>query len=106
VFTWTSVLSLLGPSSISIMLVIMGLLSRKLGRVTSAAPHYIGFFIAAVLVGIGAVARFVALIAGTGAPSDDNILWLTLHSGIPTIGVTLGAIVAWRYWSWLLAERD
>jgi hypothetical protein len=106
VFTWTSLLSLFGPISISIMLVTMGLLSRRLGRVTSAAPHYIGFFIAAVLVGIGVATRFIALIAGSGAPSNDNIIWLTLHSGIPTIGVTLGAIVAWRYWSWLLAERD
>ena len=28
-----------------------------------------------------------------------------LYVGLPSVAITIGLIVAWRYWSWLLAER-
>jgi hypothetical protein len=32
--------------------------------------------------------------------------WVLLYNGLPALAVTLGLFVAWRYWSWLLAERN
>lgn len=105
---WTGILSMIGLVSISAALVVLGLLSRRLGQVTHASPRYIGFFIAAALVGAGALARLLHLQVHihTLTTLHHNIIWVLLYNGLPACGVTLGVIVAWRYWSWLLAERD
>jgi hypothetical protein len=49
------------------MLVILGLLSRRLGRVTRTAPFYRGLYVAAALMSISALARLVNLGRGTVA---------------------------------------
>ena len=49
-----------------------------------------------------------------GNPSDvARVIGLIGHCtrglnylGLPAIAVTMGVISAWRYWSWLLAERN
>jgi hypothetical protein len=104
---WSAWLELLGPVSITVALIVIGLLSKRLGNATRAAPHYVGFFVAALLVGISVIARIVNLglnLADTEALQEPG--WVFLYNGLPALGVTLGVIVAWRYWSWLLAERD
>ena len=103
-----SVFGLLGTFGILIMLVVMGLLSRRLGKATRARPYYLMFFAAAVITGISLIAHLVNLVIGAtaegGPPSDPG--WVLLINGLPALAVTLGLYSAWRYWSWLLAERD
>lgn len=85
-------------------LVVIGLLSRRLGEATRAAPYHIGFYVAAGLVLVSVLARLFNLLF-VPATVDDP-LWIALYSGLPALAVTIGVFVAWRYWSWLLAERD
>jgi ABC-type Fe3+-siderophore transport system permease subunit len=101
-------LALLGMISAGVALAVMGALSQRLGRVTHASPYYVGLYISAGLVLAGVVYR-IGVVSGQLAVSDDlhqNIGWILLYHGMPALGLTLGVIIAWRYWSWLLAERD
>ena len=102
---FTALLSLLGPLSILTVLIVMGLLSKRLGEQTKAKPYYLGFFAAAILVGLSIAAQFLDLLMHF-RHADQDVLWIILDNGLPAIAVTIGVIFAWRYWSWLLAERD
>jgi hypothetical protein len=99
---------LFGVLGIGLVLCLLGLLSRRLGSATRAAPHYVLFFIAAALLFISAAARLInvvyRLIAIDQVPT--SFAWVLLYAGLPALGITLGVIGAWHYWSWLLAERD
>jgi hypothetical protein len=97
-------LSWLNPAAIAGALLWLALLSRRLGKVTHAPPHYIGLFVAAALVGASAVLRIVNLWLGVDV--DGWWGWALLYNGLPALGVTVGLVFAWRYWSWLFAERD
>src|ERR1044071_8244132 len=98
---WTRLLSLIGPLSIFVVMIVMAVLSKRLGSVTHAAPYYIGFYIAALLVGISIVFRVVN---GDGGTTD--FVAVLIYTALPALSVTLGVIIAWRYWSWLFAERS
>lgn len=104
----TGFLALIGPISIGTALWVLAHLSRRLGEVTHARPYYRLLYGAALLVWISIPLRLLYLLGGV-ALSDNlnqNILWIVLYIGLPALGLTLGLIVAWRYWSWMLAERD
>ncbi len=101
----TALLGLLGPLSVGIALVVMGALSRRLGAQTHAKPYFLGFYAAAALMILSVAAQFLYLLLALPHQPDD-LLWLLLTEGLPAIAVTIGVIFAWRYWSWLLAERD
>jgi hypothetical protein len=100
---FTALLALLEPLSIGITLIVLGLLSRRLGAQTQAKPYYLGFYAAAVLIGVSTVAQLLDALLGV---SDDGALWVILADVFPAAAVTIGVVFAWRYWSWLLAERD
>jgi hypothetical protein len=95
---------MLGPISIMMMMVTLGMLSRKLGRVTHAKPLYWGFFGAALVVALGTIVRLFCII--NTIPQDQHAQWGIVYNGLFAIGVTIGLGGAWRYWSWLLAERN
>ncbi len=101
-------LGALGMASVSMALIVLAELSRKLGHVTRAAPYYRGFYVAAALVAVGALARLAHVNSSLAflANLHHNKVWVLLYNGAPATGVTLGVFLAWRYWSWLLAERD
>jgi hypothetical protein len=101
---WTDWMGILGPLSVSILLFILGRLSRKLGSVTQAKPYHMGFHVSALLVAISALIR-VARLTGW-FPLSEAETWGLLYNGLFALGVTLGVVFAWRYWSWLLAERN
>ncbi|MBI5670035.1 MAG: hypothetical protein HZC41_18730 [Chloroflexi bacterium] len=102
---WTGVLGLLGPLSIVVALVVLALLSRRLGSVTRMPRYYLGLFLSAGLMLVSIVARLVSLgrPATTGLHHDPLVVFL--YVGLPAIALTIAIVVAWRYWSWLLAER-
>ncbi len=94
----------LGHLALVLALAWLAILSQRLGRVTHAAPHYIGLWAAAIILGIGVTLRVIAHFAFAG--SADSTGWQLAHKAIPAVGLTVGVVFAWRYWSWLLAERD
>jgi len=97
-----AILNIIGVMGIMVLLGVLGFLSRRMGKATQAAPHYIGFFLAMTLVGVGLVARII----NPDADLTQNGLAVMVYNGLPAIGLTIGAIIAWHYWSWLLAERQ
>lgn len=105
---WAGLFGLFGMTGVGIFLVIMGLLSKRLGEVTKATPYYRGFFLASAFVVVGVIARLYHISIGVAVIDDlhHNIGWVMLYNGAPALGITLGLFVGWRYWSWLLAERN
>jgi hypothetical protein len=94
----------IGYTCLSLSLVWLALLSRRLGRVTSAPSHYIGLMVAAGMLMVSAVVRLMNGLLGVDV--DTQSWWLVVYSGVPALAITLALSFAWRYWSWLLAERD
>lgn len=94
----------MGYGLLALALVWLALLSRRLGRVTHAPPYYRGLLAAALLIAISAAFRIIHGITETSIPSNAG--WVLVYHGLPAIGLTIGVGFAWRYWSWLLAERD
>lgn len=91
-------------AAIAVALLWLAILSRRLGRVTRAAPHHVGLFVAAGCVGAAAVIRLVNDLRGTNV--EGWIGWALIYNGLPALGLTIAVYFAWRYWSWLFAERD
>ncbi len=104
---WAGLFGLFGNIAIIIAMMVMGLLSRRLGDVTRTPPVYRGFFIGAGLIAVSVLARVMNIGRGLEAAvaiSGDPV-WALLYVGLPAIGISIGVAAAWRYWSWLLAER-
>lgn len=103
-----AIFGLFGLVGMSVLLIVMGVLSRRLGDVTKATPYYYGFFLASALVAIGIGARLYHISSEVAIIDNlqDNIGWVLLFNGAPALGMTIGLVIAWRYWSWLLAERN
>lgn len=105
---WSSILSLFGNISIGMVMVILARLSQRLGYVTHARQHFIWLYVAAALVWLGT--GFQAFMLGRGINGQlqlhQDIGWVLLIKGLPALGVMVGLVVVWYYWSWLLAERD
>lgn len=99
---------LLGFFAIGVALIVLGRLSQHLGKVTQARSYYLGNYFAAVLIWAGALSRFYFITRGQSIldASDDNLVYILLIDGLLALGVTIGLMVTWYYWSWLLAERD
>jgi hypothetical protein len=105
---WGAFIGISGPLSLCILFVILGFISRRLGRVTRTGPYFFGFFIAAALVGVSVIARLYDLVflANTEFVPGQAGGRIALYTGLPALGISIAAFVIWRYWSWLLAERD
>jgi hypothetical protein len=95
-------LSLCGPVSIGIALVVLALLSQRLGAVTKRPPLYRWYFLSVAIIGVAIILRIVNL----SAPDIDYDNMTTLLYDVAlVIGLSLAVIIAWRYWGWLLSER-
>jgi ABC-type Mn2+/Zn2+ transport system permease subunit len=88
------------------MLITLALLSRRFGKVTKATPYYLGFFAAAVLVLLAMATRIYVLWLAQKPQIYDNTLWTLVYHGLMASGIVIALFAAWRYWSWLFAERD
>lgn len=96
---------LIGQSAIAAALVVLGLLSKRLGKVTRAARYYRIFFVSAGLLMGSTFVRLLDVVMNRVPHADDPAAVL-LYLGVPAFALTLSIITAWRYWSWLLAERS
>ena len=106
-----TVLSPLGTFSLIVLFFILARLSEKLGAVTKMGPHYRLFWVGLGFMAIALMAQFLRI--GLSLTKQDEDLWLntpafyliTYHLPM-AIGITISLVVTWRYWSWLLTERD
>ncbi len=104
-------LGTLGIMSVFILLVILAKLSERLGSVERMSPLYRYYYIALIFLGIACVTNLLAASANLifVNPSDWlNSPWvLLLAHYIPmTIGLTIGLVITWRYWSWLIIKSN
>lgn len=99
-----SLFGLLGMISVVVSLLVLAGLSHRLGKVTRAPRYYIGFYLAAALIGLSLLARFLDALRLIAISTTDPF-WVLIVVGLPAFALTLSLIIAWRYWSWLLAER-
>ena len=97
--------ALVGLFSIAVALVVLGLLSKRLGQVTRAPHYYLGLWLSAALLIVSLVYRLVNLLQ-SHIPLPDDPSAVILYIGLPAFALTISLIIAWRYWSWLLAERS
>ena len=106
-----TLLSPLGTISILFLFYILARLSEKLGAVTRMPAHYRWFWVGTGFLGVGLISQLlrisVSLTDQTSNPLLNSPLFYLVTYHLPmAIGITIGLAVTWRYWSWLLAERN
>lgn len=106
-----AILGSLGLFAIVYALLVLAQFGRKLGAVTKMKPFYKGYYVAACCVGLALVVRLVRATV-FWAPRDTipSLLnsppfYLLLYHLPLAIGLSLGLVITWHYWSWLLKER-
>lgn len=98
----------LGSVGISLLIWTLARLSRRLGLVTRARPHYRWMYFAVSLSLFSLAVRLLFLtgLLSIMPTSGDNTLILLIMDALSALALTICLVVAWHYWSWLLAERD
>ncbi len=96
-----TILGLAGPISLIVALLVIALLSQRLGAVTKRPPHYRWFYVAMGLIGVSILSRLLAL----GQAVDDSQRTALVESVPLAAAVTISVLVVWRYWGWLLNEQ-
>lgn len=104
--TLLSVLGLMLWVALIVTLLVLARLSQRLGGVTHARPYYRWYYVAAAMLFLSLLIRISQIQPPLAASSNMTILGIILHDGLQALGLTIGLIVTWYYWSWLLAERD
>jgi hypothetical protein len=101
---------IVGLGSVVYLLLILAELSRRLGEVTKWPPYYRGLYVGAALVTLSFVGQ--VLIWDEAASPELTFAFLQTSAAVLlldrlplAIGVTVSAIVAWRYWRWLLKDE-
>jgi hypothetical protein len=93
---------------------ILARLSEKFGSVLKMPPLYKWFYVAEVLVGFALVVHLLqasAYLSNPVAPPEKiwaitGVAFTLVFYQIPlAIAVTIGFIITWKYWGWLLTER-
>jgi lipopolysaccharide export LptBFGC system permease protein LptF len=106
-----TLLSPVGTISIIFLFFILARLSEKLGAVTRMPAYYRWFGVGIGFLGIALISQLLRItVSLTGQTSypvlNDPLFYLATYYLPMAIGVTIGLAVTWRYWSWLLTERD
>lgn len=87
----------LGTLAIAALLWVLGRLSQRMHLILQGRPYYLGYYAAAACVAVAALMRLVVPLSPELSP---------IYGGLLVIGVSIGAAMSWRAWSWLLAERE
>ncbi len=101
-----SALGLLLWVAMVVTLVVLARLSQRLGDVTHAGHYYHWYYVAAACMAAAILIQVIQQQTPLALSPNLTILGIILHDGFQALGLTIGLIVTWYYWSWLLAERD
>ena len=106
-----SILGTFGTLSIILLFYILAKLSERFGSVIKMPPIYRFYYWAIPILGVVYVTNL--LVVRTIIIPENSWAWLAapwfllLAYHLPmAFGVTIGLIVTWRYWSWLITERN
>ena len=106
-----AILGSVGIVSLVYALLVLAPFGRKLGAVTKMKAYYKGYYLAASLVSVALVIRIVRA-SVFWAPRDSipsllnsSLFYLFLYHLPLALGLCLGVLITWYYWSWLLKER-
>ncbi len=106
-----SLLGTLGTLSLILLFYILARLSERFGSVIKMRPIYRYYYVALGFLGIGYLAHLVMVVVYlTPASVPDWLMspWFVFFTYYLSlaIGMTIGLITTWRYWSWLVAEHN
>jgi hypothetical protein len=103
-----TLLSTAAPLALIILLWVMAQISRRFGEVTHRPPLYRGFYVAMILMLFPLVVRLLAIGLAEEARDDlgGNSVEALSHDLPLALGITLGVIIAWRYWGWLVYAHE
>jgi hypothetical protein len=109
--TLITILGTFGTLSIIVLFYILAKLSERFGSVIKMPPIYRYFYLAILLLLVSYVTNL--LVVRTIITPADSPAWLMapwfllLAYHLPmAIGLSIGLIITWRYWSWLITERN
>jgi hypothetical protein len=86
---------LIGMGSVIVSLLVLTLLSQRLGEVLSQPKHY-----RTLIAAIGLV--LMATLFRLAFPTQQSQLLFAIAM---TVGLVIALRIVWRYWGWLLRER-
>ena len=96
---------------------ILARLSEKFGSVLKMPPLYRWYYAAEFFAGIAALAHLTQATVVLSQPEVDSVqsvglfqpnslgFTLLFHHVPLTISVTIGLIITWKYWGWLVTDR-
>lgn len=103
-----SLLSALAPIAITVMLLVLQELSRRLGEVLRIRHIHRWYYLAAFLTFISSIIRLLSI--GLEAEAFDTTEGDSIFAAAYTLslmsGVSLGLAITWRYWGWLVYASD
>ena len=106
-----AILGSMGLLSLIYALLILAQFGRKLGAVTKMKPYYNAYYVAAGSVGFALITRFIRATVFWSPPGaipsalNSPAFYLLLYHLPLAVGLSLGLVITWHYWSWLLKEQ-
>jgi hypothetical protein len=106
-----SLLGTFGTLSIIALFYILAKLSERFGSVVKMPPRYRYYYIGIAVLAIGYLTHLVvanAILTLEKTPAwliSPGFLLATYHLPL-AIGLTIGLVITWRYWSWLITEKN
>lgn len=92
------------PIAIMVMMLVLGELSRRLGSVLKKGQSHRWFYLAAGLQIISIIVRLLHIDRMENETGDTVAALVYI---VPlTLGITLGLVITWRYWGWLVYASD
>jgi hypothetical protein len=85
------------PAALAIFVAVLGRFSHRMHYILQGRIYHYGYYAAAGLLTLAAALRIAALFVPVLS---------TAYSAALCAGIIAGAVMAWRSWSWLLAERE
>jgi hypothetical protein len=107
-----AILGTAGLSAVALVLAIIARLTQRWESVARVKSYYQWFYVSVGLLSIAAFSRLVRAVylASDTSPAALTSPWswvYVLLYHLPLIaGATIGIIVAWRNWGWLLKEQS
>lgn len=104
----TTLLSVTTPVTLMILLWVMAQISRRFGEVTHRPPIFRWYYVAISLL----IAPLAVRVVAVGMPDTDradlggNTVGAMFHDIPLALAITLGIVIAWRYWGWLIYARE